>query len=101
MLEQCNDWDALPDVAKKEAISKYKTVYDLIFSSPEAKQEWARKIATQKASEATKGLTGLAAQAVGGYVYNSQVAKLSTSDAETVASEAAKTYVGEDGKNLS
>lgn len=93
LMSQWKDWDALPDVAKKEAISKYKTVYDIVFTSEAAKLEWARKLA----AEQTKGIKDQTARGhVAELIANSLASDANA--AEKIASEAARTYVGEDGK---
>jgi hypothetical protein len=54
-MAKWKNWDKLPDVAKKEAISKYKTIYETVFADPIAREDYARRIATEKANERSQG----------------------------------------------
>jgi hypothetical protein len=55
LMAKWKNWDKLPDVAKKEAISKYKTIYETVFADPIAREDYARRIATEKANERSQG----------------------------------------------
>ena len=58
LTSQFKDFYGLPDQTKKEAISRFLTLYEVNFKDDIAREEYLRKYAGEKAAEATKGLKG-------------------------------------------
>jgi len=58
LTSQFKDFYGLPDQTKKEAISRFLTLYEVNFKDDIAREEYLRKYAGEKAAEATKNLKG-------------------------------------------
>jgi TP901 family phage tail tape measure protein len=90
LFSQWKDFDKLPDVAQKEAISKFKTLYETVFADEASKLAFY----TQYASKATGGdttATGHLASLMAG-------SKNANSDLVNRVAESTKTYIGDKGE---
>jgi len=96
LMSKWKDWDKLPDAVKKEAISKYQTIYETVFADEPARLKFMDEYAKKKANEASQN--GKITQ-VYDFVYRTTYEGLQASGAEGVArsagAEGAFTYLGE------
>ena len=98
LMAKWKNWDKLPDVAKKEAISKYKTIYETVFADPIARKEYAEKAAREAANERSQGgRISYLYDVTYRTTYESLMKGDANQQATAIASAGAYEYVGESG----
>lgn len=96
LMSKWTDWDKLPDAVKKEAISKYETIYQTTFLDEPARLKFMEDYAKKKAKEASQG--GKITQ-VYDMVYQTTYQRLAAGGEDALkreyAAEATNTYLGD------
>jgi TP901 family phage tail tape measure protein len=90
LFKQWKDFDKLPDVAQKEAISKFKTLYETVFADEASRLAFYSKYAAKATGGDTTATGHLAS-----LMYNAKNADETLVDRVAAST---KTYIGENGE---
>ena len=96
LTSQWKEWDKLPDAIKKEAMSKYQTIYETTFKDEAARLKFMDDYAKKKANEASNnGKNNQLYTNTYTTVYQSLVKGGAAGVAELAAAEGSHTYIGD------
>jgi TP901 family phage tail tape measure protein len=91
LMSQWENWDKLPKEIKKEAISKYKTIYETIFADEQARKDYA----IREAQAASSKVGASARDFVYTKTYDQIMSAPTNKTAEAAAAKGAETYLGQ------